>query len=489
MDPALNFVFVTVSIGYDASATSIVLATGHGAFLPDPAIDGEFNLVWYDSTLYPNPADGRDITTEIVRVTARSTDTLTVIRNQESSGASVKNTTNSTFKMYLGVTAKTITDISYEIDTDIATHAALTSTHGVTTIAGLDEAQTFTNKSISDTLNIDDITELTAGAGVSFEAGRCVIDGYRLYNGYYNNHVASIDFNYTGYNNGFTAFRDLNVYDGQGVKVIFVDGSEKTTTFSGDINGTEISQEASFTLTANLFNMMTDPRLLINMTDDPTGTIHDYSSNGHDGTTIGSMTSGDQRYKGLGYVYDLDGVDDGIDFGDHDDFSFGDGANDTSFTICAFIEIVNGYHQSLISKWDGVVQREWQIFVTNSRNTIFYIADESAGVYHYVTASSVAAGYHWVVATYDGRGGADADDGMNMYIDGVLTNNVKSGNTPTYTAMENLTTNLLIGIRPDGVNYEFPFQRDMGITVLDGAEWSAADVWKSYLLIKGTYNL
>ncbi len=112
MDPVKNFGFVTVSTGYDDVDTSIVLSTGHGLLLPDPAVDGEFNLVWYDSTLYQNPADGRDITTEIVRVTAKSSDTLTVTRNQESSGASVKNTTDSTFKMFLGVTAKTITDIS-----------------------------------------------------------------------------------------------------------------------------------------------------------------------------------------------------------------------------------------------------------------------------------------------------------------------------------------------------------------------------------------
>ena len=109
MDPVKNFGFVTVSTGYDASATSIILSTGHGDRLPNPAVDGEFNLIWYDSTNSPNPAD--DSSVEIVRVTARSSDTLTVTRGAESTTPSAKSTSDSTYKMFLGVTAKTITDI------------------------------------------------------------------------------------------------------------------------------------------------------------------------------------------------------------------------------------------------------------------------------------------------------------------------------------------------------------------------------------------
>ena len=110
MDPVKNFGFVTVSTGYDASATSVILSTGHGAKLPNPSVDGEFNLIWYDSTNFPNPAD--DSSVEIVRCTARSTDTLTVTRSAESTSATTKNTTDATYKMFSGVTAKTITDIS-----------------------------------------------------------------------------------------------------------------------------------------------------------------------------------------------------------------------------------------------------------------------------------------------------------------------------------------------------------------------------------------
>lgn len=110
VDPVLNFAKVTVSIGYNAAATSIALTAGHGASLPQPASVGAFNLVWWNSTDYPDPSD--DPNREIVRCTARSTDTLTVTRAQESTSASTKNTSSKTYKMILSLTKKTIDDIA-----------------------------------------------------------------------------------------------------------------------------------------------------------------------------------------------------------------------------------------------------------------------------------------------------------------------------------------------------------------------------------------
>ena len=113
VDQVANFKKVTVSTGYNNTATSIVLSTGQGAELPDPSGDN-YNVVWYDSTNYPDPADDPNV--EIVRVTAKSTDTLTVTRNQESSGASNKNNADATYKMILPTTAKTITDLIADVE-------------------------------------------------------------------------------------------------------------------------------------------------------------------------------------------------------------------------------------------------------------------------------------------------------------------------------------------------------------------------------------
>jgi len=108
-DPVKNFVKVNVSTGYDDTATSVVLATGHGAKLPDPATLGAFDIVWWNFTDYPDPSD--DTNVEIVRVTAKSGDTLTITRAQQSTAATTKNAGGKTYKMILTPTAKTISDI------------------------------------------------------------------------------------------------------------------------------------------------------------------------------------------------------------------------------------------------------------------------------------------------------------------------------------------------------------------------------------------
>lgn len=102
--PVKNFGLVTVSTLYDASATSIVLTAGHGTRLP--AVDGDggytYPLTWWNATDYAHPAD--DPNKEIVLVTARSSDTLTVTRAQESTSATTKNTAGKTYRMSLGIT-------------------------------------------------------------------------------------------------------------------------------------------------------------------------------------------------------------------------------------------------------------------------------------------------------------------------------------------------------------------------------------------------
>lgn len=140
-DEAKNFSKVTVSTGYDGSATSIVLTTGHGTKLPT----APFNVVWWNSTDYPDPSD--DPNAEVVRVTAISTDTLTVTRAQESTSASTKNTAGKTYKMLAGLTAGTVNngllgtkgaDIASATTTDIgAATGEYVNVTGTTTITGL----------------------------------------------------------------------------------------------------------------------------------------------------------------------------------------------------------------------------------------------------------------------------------------------------------------------------------------------------------------
>ena len=116
LDAIVNFGKVSLSTGYNSSATSVELSSGDGAKLPDPATDGEFNLVWYQATDYPDPSDDPNV--EIVRCTARSSDTLTITRAQESTSATTKNTSGKTYKMILGMTKKMIQDIGVTVENE-----------------------------------------------------------------------------------------------------------------------------------------------------------------------------------------------------------------------------------------------------------------------------------------------------------------------------------------------------------------------------------
>ena len=157
LDGVKNFAIVTVSTTYDASATSIVLTTGHGAKLPDPAT-ANFNLVWWDSSNYADPSSDPNV--EIVRCTAKSTDTLTVTRAQEGTGASTKNTGGATYKMILGVTAKMITDI----DTLKANLASPTFSGTLTVPTGL----TGVLRADSGVVSVDtDVTDIVAAASTT----------------------------------------------------------------------------------------------------------------------------------------------------------------------------------------------------------------------------------------------------------------------------------------------------------------------------------
>lgn len=91
------------------SGTTLVLEAGQGALFPDPAADGDFNI-----TVFPDGEQPISTNAEICRVTARSTDTLTIEREQEGTGARVILVGD---QVSLTVTKKTLTDIEGAIGT------------------------------------------------------------------------------------------------------------------------------------------------------------------------------------------------------------------------------------------------------------------------------------------------------------------------------------------------------------------------------------
>jgi len=140
---------------------------------------------------------------------------------------------------------------------------------------------------------------------------------------------------------------------------------------------------------------------------------------------------------------DLDGTDDYIEVADHADFSFGDGTDDSPFSISTWVYISN-LNFWVVSK-DTAGNSEWYLrFWTGKalfRNLKLDGAAHQGRIYN--TALSTSQWYH-IVATYDGGGGLTAHDGMKIYIDGVRKDDVDSNNG-TYVAMDNGTAPVYIG--------------------------------------------
>ena len=120
LDNAKNFAKGTLSAGIDNSVTSMVLTTGHGARFPSVP----FNVVIWNKTDYPDPADDPNV--EICRVTVVSTDTFTMTRAQEGTSASTHNTGGKTYGIIAPLTAKAINTDVLEVK-----FAVTQTTHGL----------------------------------------------------------------------------------------------------------------------------------------------------------------------------------------------------------------------------------------------------------------------------------------------------------------------------------------------------------------------
>jgi len=121
LDPTKNFLKETLASGYSLSATAITLPDA--SRFPNPAVDGAFNIVWWNVTDYPDPAD--DPNKEIVRVTAITGNIATITRAQEGTTATSKNTSGKSYQIALALTKKTMDDIDTTLETATGDIASL----------------------------------------------------------------------------------------------------------------------------------------------------------------------------------------------------------------------------------------------------------------------------------------------------------------------------------------------------------------------------
>ena len=129
--------------------------------------------------------------------------------------------------------------------------------------------------------------------------------------------------------------------------------------------------------------------------------------------------------------------------------TFGDGVSDTPFSTMVRVKHLGlgSGNQGLISK-DRTGQREWALFTVGTTNVVrLFLKDPLSGANQQsIDSTTVLVPGRWydIIASYDGRGGADAADGLTISINGleeVPTNIVKG----TYTAMHAGTAPVEVG--------------------------------------------
>ena len=154
------------------------------------------------------------------------------------------------------------------------------------------------------------------------------------------------------------------------------------------------------------------------------------------------LPNNENKDKQSNYSMDFDGSSQYVDLGDDDIFSFGNSTNDSPFSISAWIYMDSTTNFRILAKYDAP-NYEYQFDVGGSSNLRFFIFDGTSYRARIGSTLSINQWYH-VVATYNGVGGTNAENGIKIYVDGVEITGTTSSNG-SYTAMHNTTAPVYIG--------------------------------------------
>jgi hypothetical protein len=188
----------------------------------------------------------------------------------------------------------------------------------------------------------------------------------------------------------------------------------------------------------------------------------------------------------------FNGVSDRIEIADTNEHSFGDGVNDSPFSVSAWIKIeATNKAFRVLSKWSDSSGAEWAFTTDSSDRLGLFLKDVSSNSfikrYYSTSLSSYLNQWVHVSATYDGRGGGNAGDGIDLYLNGVNVDNATS-NSGSYTAMENKNTPTYIGAVQLTSSYSLAEGKIADVRLYD-AELSSSDIASLYNGTNVTTNL
>jgi hypothetical protein len=183
--------------------------------------------------------------------------------------------------------------------------------------------------------------------------------------------------------------------------------------------------------------------------DAATKVVLDDTANNHDMTTETDNTEDLTATGKVNACLNFAGADTAILDADHADFTFVEGVDGT-FSISAWVYFTStGAIQSICSKWQAGVAREWRFYSSVADKLKVTLYDETNNEAISCTADdALSEGWHFVVMTYDGENGswtaATAADYITLYVDGAAVDSTATNNA-NYVTMADTATKVTIG--------------------------------------------
>ncbi len=176
--------------------------------------------------------------------------------------------------------------------------------------------------------------------------------------------------------------------------------------------------------------------------------VLDDTANNHDGLTQTDNTTVLSETGKIETCLNFGAADAVVITSDAATLSFDDSvtlANPFSIAAWVYVTEVADY-QKILTKWETTNDTEWSLQLEPDQRLTFILNDQD--VYKnalIVTNTALSIGWHFVVGTYNGVGGASASAGLNLYVDGDLLTTVTRNTQVGYAAMEDTTTKVVIG--------------------------------------------
>jgi len=186
-----------------------------------------------------------------------------------------------------------------------------------------------------------------------------------------------------------------------------------------------------------------------------------------------------------GGVFDFDGTDDYIDFGDPSVLSFGNSSTDSPFSISQWWYMDSAASFRGVQKFANTnLNSEYRLNTINSGILKFTLMDSNMSHYIGIKTSGDLSSYQstWinVVGTYSGN---SSSSGLKLYLNGSILS-TSSDNAGSYTAMHNTSEPFKIGRLTSGYA-----NGKIACTHVYNRALSSNEVLHNYNALKGRFGL